>query len=109
MPEWGTVVRGLTGGEGVDHVVEVGGAATMKQSVVSVKIEGIISVIGAVGGESADVPNLISCWAGLFVARGIYVGSRRLLEEMCQAMAGNLDQLRPLLTRRFLKPGTYTP
>ncbi len=31
-PEWGEKVRELTGGRGVDHVVEVGGAGTLGQS-----------------------------------------------------------------------------
>src|SRR5207248_3936936 len=45
-PEWGERVRELTGGRGVDHVVEVGGAGTLGQSLKAVRMGGRISLIG---------------------------------------------------------------
>jgi len=33
-PAWGETVRQLTDGRGVDHVIEVGGPATLEQSMV---------------------------------------------------------------------------
>lgn len=45
-PEWGSEAKKLTpGGEGVTHVVEVGGPTTMAQSLKSIKIDGVISII----------------------------------------------------------------
>src|SRR4051794_41553006 len=50
-PNWGEVVRQLTDGRGVDHVVEVGGPGTLPQSITAVRNGGGISLIwGASGG-----------------------------------------------------------
>ena len=37
-PEWGKTVRALTGGRGVDHVIEVGGPGTLAQSIAAVRM-----------------------------------------------------------------------
>ena len=43
-PNWGEQAQSLTpGGLGCEHVVEVGGPTTMKQSLNAVKIDGVIS------------------------------------------------------------------
>ncbi|RYO84197.1 hypothetical protein DL766_008279 [Monosporascus sp. MC13-8B] len=56
---WGETAKKLTpGGAGVDHVVEVGGAGTLEQSLKAVKFEGVISVIGFLGGAKA-MPSII--------------------------------------------------
>lgn len=97
-PEWGTTAKELTGGAGVDFVVEVGGPTTMKQSMASVKLDGVISVLGVVaGGEAVETPSIMNCWYNLFTARGIWVGSRMQMEEMCQAIEANPDKLRPVV------------
>lgn len=96
-PDWGSVAKALTGGGGVDLVVEVAGPATMKQSAASVKLDGIISVVGFVGGEDKEMPSLLDCWINLFTARGLWVGSRLQMEEMCRAIEANLDKLRPVV------------
>jgi NADPH:quinone reductase-like Zn-dependent oxidoreductase len=98
---WGTKARELTGGKGVDLVVEVAGPSTMQQSVESVKLDGIISVVGFVGGEGEGLPTLLDTWMRLFTARGLWVGSRAQMEEMCRAIEANLDRLRPVVDRVF--------
>ncbi|RAO72417.1 uncharacterized protein BHQ10_008429 [Talaromyces amestolkiae] len=98
---WGAKVRELTRGEGVDLVVEVAGPSTMQQSVESVKLDGVISVVGFVGGEGDGLPTLLDTWTKLFTARGLWVGSRAQMEEMCKAIEGNLDRLRPVVDRIF--------
>lgn len=46
-PNWGEEAKKLTpGGEGVNHILEVGGPATMAQSLKAIKIDGVISIIG---------------------------------------------------------------
>ncbi|KAI0149838.1 zinc-containing alcohol dehydrogenase [Hypoxylon sp. NC0597] len=98
-PEWGSVVRELTGGIGVDYVIEVAGPSTMNQSVASVKLDGVIVILGSVGSSSdeKDTPGLINCWMNLFTARGIWVGSRLQMEDMCRAIEANIDKLRPVV------------
>ena len=49
QPEWGNEVLKLTGGRGVDHVVEVGGPGTLPQSITACRIGGHIALIGARG------------------------------------------------------------
>ena len=53
-PEWGQAAAALTGGRGVDVVVEVGGAGTLGQSLQAVRIGGHISLIGGLGRRGAD-------------------------------------------------------
>ncbi|KAI1082140.1 zinc-binding dehydrogenase [Whalleya microplaca] len=95
-PEWGSVAKELTGGVGVNYVIEVSGIS-MKQSVDSVKLDGIITVIGSVGGQAKDMPGLLDCWTNLFTARGVWVGSRLQMEDMCRAIEANPEKLRPVV------------
>ncbi len=55
-PEWSGAVRELTGGAGVDLVVEVGGAGTLEQSLRSVRMGGTVCLIGNLAGLAAQVP-----------------------------------------------------
>lgn len=103
-PDWGRVAKDWTGGTGVDLVVEVAGAATMKQSVASLRPDGTLSVVGFVGGDApgADVPNLVDPWLKRYTVRGISVGNRLQMEAMCRAIEARPDLLRPVLdSRRF--------
>ena len=53
-PEWGKEVLKLTNNEGVDHVVEVGGAGTFSESVRCTKLAGHIALIGVLSGPSVS-------------------------------------------------------
>lgn len=96
-PEWGEKARELTGGRGVDHVVEVGGAGTLGQSLRAVRMGGHISLIGVLsgGGQANPVPILMKNVR----VQGIFVGSREMFEAMNRAIAVN--QLRPIVDRVF--------
>lgn len=102
-PDWSSAARTLTGGAGVDLVVEVAGPTSLEQSAASVKLDGVITIVGSVGGgEGKEIPSLLDCWINLYTARGIWVGSRQQMEEMCRAIEANLDRLRPVVDpRRF--------
>lgn len=81
-PNWGEKAKELTDGHGVDFVIEVGGANTLAQSIKSVCINGVISVIGFLGGPSEEQPNFFSpC-----IIRGLVVGSRQQFEDMNRAI-----------------------
>lgn len=87
--KWGETARKLTpGGVGCDHVIEVGGAATMTQSLVATKFEGIISIIGFLGGAKPK-DNILEVLSRVCTIRGVYVGSREQMEEMCAAIEVN--------------------
>jgi NADPH:quinone reductase-like Zn-dependent oxidoreductase len=95
-PEWGDKARELTGG-GVDHVVEVGGAGTMAQSLRAVRLGGRISLIGVLAGGGGFDPRPM-LMKNLRV-QGIYVGSREMFAAMNRAIA--LHQMRPVVDRVF--------
>jgi NADPH:quinone reductase-like Zn-dependent oxidoreductase len=94
--EWGRKSRELTGRVGVDHVVEVGGAGTLAQSLEAVRIGGRISLIGVLtGGTVNPVPILMKN----ITVQGIYVGSREMFEAMNNAIA--LNGMKPAIDRVF--------
>ena len=94
-PAWDEKVRELTGGQGVDHVVEVGGAGTFNQSMKSVRLGGTVSLIGVLAGKG-DV-NLMPVLMKSARVQGIFVGSREMFEAMNRAIA--VAQLRPAVDR----------
>jgi NADPH:quinone reductase-like Zn-dependent oxidoreductase len=98
VTEWGKAVRELTNGRGVDHVVEVGGPATLPQSITACRIGGHISLIGVLTGHGGHIPT------ALMIARqqrlhAIAVGSRRHQLEMIRAL--ETASLRPVIDRTF--------
>jgi NADPH:quinone reductase-like Zn-dependent oxidoreductase len=96
-PEWGKAVRALSGGRGVDHVIEVGGANTLEKSMNAARPGGSIYVIGALAGAGQINPRMINR-KGLRL-QGIHVGSREMFAAMNRAI--RLARLRPVIDRVF--------
>jgi len=96
-PEWGDAVRKLTSG-GVDHVIEVGGAGTLPQSLRAVRTAGHVALIGVLSGygECNPVPILMKAVR----VSGIFVGSVADFEAMNRAIT--LSGLRPVIDRVFM-------
>lgn len=79
---WGQEARSLTpDGRGFDFVIDIGGNETLTQSLASVRIDGVVTVVGGVGGDVDPVP-LFSVLLHTCVARGILGGSRSQLKEV---------------------------
>jgi NADPH:quinone reductase-like Zn-dependent oxidoreductase len=97
-PKWGATARKLTGGIGVDQVVEVGGAGTLEQSMAAVRVGGQVSVIGVLSGVAAEL-NIIPILMKNLRLQGILVGSREGFERMSRALAAH--ELRPVVDRVF--------
>jgi len=97
-PDWDKAVKNLTGGVGVDHVLELGGAGTFNKSVRAVRVGGAISLIGNVSGSSTEV-NLTPILIQNIRVQGVIVGSRETFEDMSRAIA--LHRLRPVVDRVF--------
>jgi NADPH:quinone reductase-like Zn-dependent oxidoreductase len=97
-PEWGKRVLELTGGRGVDHVIEVGGAGTLPQSTNAVRIGGHIALIGILTGRQGEVPTA-KLMAKQVQLQGLIVGSRAHQLDMIRAI--NTIQLRPIIDRSF--------
>lgn len=97
-PDWDQAVLDLTGGAGVDHVVEVGGAGTLERSLRSVRPMGTISLIGVLSGVTSDV-NIAPILMKHVGLQGIYVGSRAMFEDMNRAITQS--GLTPVVDRVF--------
>lgn len=81
--DWGAEAKRLTGRrEGVDHVIEIGGAGTMAQSIRAIRIDGIISVIGWLAKSNGVEPSFVETVSRVFTVRGLFVAPRSMLEEM---------------------------
>ena len=97
-PDWETEVLRLTGGEGVDLVLEVGGGQTVQKSIASTRLGGTVAIIGAVGGPGAGIEprSLISSSVRL---QGIYVGSRQMHQDLARFVEG--AGIRPVVDSVF--------
>lgn len=96
VPEWQAAVRELTGGAGVDHVVEVGGPGTLQRSIAATRLGGSVSLIGVLTrGQIDPLPIL----GGGVIVRGVYVGSRQMFEAMNRAIS--LHRIVPVIDRVF--------
>ncbi len=96
-PEWDKKVRELTGGVGVDHVVEVGGAGTLPRSLKAVRTGGHVALIGVLSGGGECNPMAVLMKA--IRLQGVFVGSRAMFKAMNQALA--LHALKPVIDRVF--------
>ncbi|KAG5804992.1 hypothetical protein H9Q74_013559 [Fusarium xylarioides] len=100
VENWGAQARALTPGEeGVDVVVEIGGGATLKQSLVAVKMDGLISVVGVrAGTHPEEQPVLMDLFFRFCTTRIAYVGPRTQFEEMNRAIEAN--DIKPVIDGR---------
>lgn len=98
VANWGEVARELTGGRGVDHVVEVGGPATLNQSMLAARVGGHLSIIGiltGIGGELSVVTALIK----QLRLQGLIVGNRTQQIEMIKAIDAN--NMKPIIDKTY--------
>src|SRR3546814_12008793 len=93
-PEWGEVAYNLTGG--VDHVVEVGGAGTLPQSLAAAGYGGHISLVGVLTGRAGEIPSNLITRKRLRV-QGVQVGSREAHLDMVVAL--HATGIRPVIDR----------
>lgn len=98
-PDWEEEVLRLTAGEGVDHVIEVGGLGTLEKSLAAARVSGRISLIGILTGFPDQNPSpLLSLFKRLTI-QGIYVGSRTMFEEMNRAI--EINNIKPVVDKVF--------
>jgi NADPH:quinone reductase-like Zn-dependent oxidoreductase len=95
---WGKTILKLSGG-GVDHVLDVGGGSTMKQSIEAVKIGGHISSIGILGGGRKGEITFPKLFFKHIRLIGIAVGSREMQEQMVAGI--NATGVQPIIDRSF--------
>lgn len=83
--DWGKTALKLTAGRGVDHVVEVGGPGTMKQSIRALRVGGHIAVIGILTGRDGAMPTMLAI-AKQARIQGLMVGSREHQQDLIRAI-----------------------
>jgi len=95
-PDWSAAVRDVTGGRGVDRVVEVGGAGSLPQSMKALAPEGEIALVGLLDNPMNTISPL-PLMSSVGVIRGISVGSRAdlvaLLAQMHRSFAPAIDRV----------------
>ena len=90
-PKWGELAKKLTPNEaGVDHILEVGGFGTFHESLKAIKYEGIITLIGFLGGSTGEQsPSALDALSSMCTIRAIYVGYKAQMEDMVIAFETN--------------------
>ena len=96
--EWGKTARTLTNDRGVDLVVEVGGAGTIKQSIRAVRMGGTIALVGVVSGPAQEL-NLPLIAINSLRIIGVAVGSRAQFAEMLSAIERH--KIKPVVDHVF--------
>lgn len=97
-PDWQKQVRALTGGKGVDQVLEVGGQDTLPKALEALGYEGHVAAIGGLSGFASNVPIGVLMNLNATVS-GIYVGSRADFEAMNEFIAKH--KLKPVVDKVF--------
>ncbi len=97
-PDWEKEVLALTGGRGVDCVIENGGMGTLARSFECVGYGGKVALIGVLAGRegNANPHDLMFKSASL---HGIGVGSRAILEQLIQAI--EVNKIKPVIEKVF--------
>lgn len=96
-PNWGEQAKALTGGKGVDRIVEVGGAGSFAQSLKAVALSGQISIVGVLG--DGPMPGFLDMFITFARFQTIATGNRSDLQDVVAAVAQN--KLRPTIDSRF--------
>jgi NADPH:quinone reductase-like Zn-dependent oxidoreductase len=97
-PQWGNRARALTGGRGVDRVVEVGGGGTIGESLHAVAASGELASIGFLSAGSSNIDFFALFGSGARI-RHISVGSREDLQDVARAIA--MARIKPMIDHVF--------
>lgn len=95
-PDWEAQVLEKTNGVGVDVTIETGGGGTLEKTIEATRIGGTISLIGVLTGGTINPTSVMRKSIRL---QGVYVGNRRMFEDMNAAFA--LNQLLPVIDQVF--------
>ncbi|KAF4634114.1 hypothetical protein G7Y89_g4008 [Cudoniella acicularis] len=98
-PDWGQKVKELSDkSEGVDMVLDIAGGKTLLQSLKSVKLGGVITLIGIHDGfNPAEWPSLLEVLGHMCTVRAIAAGSRAQFEELVKVIDTNA--IKPVLDK----------
>ena len=97
-PDWHLTVKEISGGHGVDQVLDVGGRDTLGKALEILAYGGHIALIGGLSGYGSQLPTDAIMWINATVS-GVYVGSREDFEAMNTFISDR--KIRPLIDRVF--------
>ncbi len=96
--DWGKAVLNWTEGRGADHIVEVGGPATLPQSITACAIGGHIALLGVLTGIQGDIPTA-AMFRKQIRLQGLIVGSRANQLDFVRAL--ETTGIKPVIDRTF--------
>jgi NADPH:quinone reductase-like Zn-dependent oxidoreductase len=96
--DWDRAIRELTGGRGVDHVIEVGGAGTLEKSLKSVTIDGQIAIVGWLANQTSTI-DVRAIAGSVATMRRIAAGNRAHFIAMNRALSAS--RMKPVIDRVF--------
>lgn len=97
--EWQNEALRLTGGRGVDRVLDIGGPDTLPRSIAATRNGGTITVIGRLTGTAGVMIDPAALFGGTKRLAGVLVGSRAMTEDIVRFVA--LAGIRPVIDRLF--------
>lgn len=83
--DWAKAVMEATGGKGANVIVETAGPGNLGNSFNAAAFGGRVSLVGGFSQASAPIPTIPMIGKGLTL-RGVAVGSRRMMEDLRDAM-----------------------
>jgi NADPH:quinone reductase-like Zn-dependent oxidoreductase len=87
--QWGLAAKKITpGSRGVDVVVDVGGNATLGESLNAVRIDGVVVLAGLLGGNETVEP-LMKVLSTICIVRGVVLGTKKMMKDMIQFVEKN--------------------
>jgi NADPH:quinone reductase-like Zn-dependent oxidoreductase len=98
-PSWGRAVREITGGRGVDLVVEVGGSGSLRQSIAASRTGGHIAMIGLLAGDDVGGAPMVDLVLNTITIHGVSVGSHAGQLSMVEAIEAT--GIRPVIDASF--------
>lgn len=101
-PAWGMKALELTGGVGVDTVVEIGGPGTLDQSMMATRVGGHVALIGVLTGYSGPVLTALLMRNNLRV-QGLTVGSRA--QQLAMIAGIEATGIKPVIDSHFALAG----
>lgn len=97
-PAWGIKAMELTGGAGVDTVVEIGGSGTLDQSMMATRVGGHVALIGVLAGFAGPVQTALLMAKNLRV-QGLTVGSRQ--QQLAMIAGIDANGIKPVISDHF--------
>ncbi|SDS50569.1 zinc-dependent alcohol dehydrogenase family protein [Actinoplanes derwentensis] len=97
-PDWAAAALELTGGEGVDMVIDVVGGTGLTDSVRAVKGSGMVAVVGFLDGQTSPLDLMSVIWRQARV-QGIAVGHVRAFERLLRFVGEH--RIRPVVDSVF--------